>query len=284
MPRNVQTISFRTGTATAYIADFAASLTVSRKVNVPPDISDTEMANIATIVGGEILPDDIACPDDNNGGDPRYLNFIRASGNSVSVPFRLRDDLITVATNIKAILDSKVGNEVICINLVGEEYRNLNDIFSLNYDGTTFAKSHKADATAGKQFYYSGTIAYNADAATTVGAGTTARIRSITDVENDSATQLGTAFDSCAGTFLSGIRCPAGRRNPRAHRRYHLYLATKIDPAEATEDPQPEQIQVPVAAFSSTDIQNCGDALAALDGVYCIGYKGEDYRDVHKLI
>jgi hypothetical protein len=63
-----------------------------------------------------------------------------------------------------------------------------------------------------------------------------------------------------------------------------LNFATKSDPAATIELPQSETIEVPVKAFAGSLIEACGQNLAGLTGLYCIGYRGESYRKVHKLI
>ena len=283
MPRRVETFSFIAG-VNAYITDTAEPISLSRKVNFPPDVTDAELNDIATAVGATTAAASTPCPDDFVGADPRYLNFIRASGNTVSVPVGNRTNLLTAATTIKGILDGDAGNEVVCIELVGEYFRNLNDLFNLNYSGTAFAPTHRAPDNAPKQYYISGTIAYNADAATTFGAGVTVPIKSITDTEGSPATQLGGEFVQCAGPFLGGISCSNGRRRIRRHRRYLLQFATKLDPADAAEVPETESIEVPVAASDGTQIKDCGDNLITLNGLFCIGYRGESYKQFHKLI
>jgi len=283
MPRRVETFSFITG-VNAYITDFAEPITISRKVNFPPDVTETELNNIAVAVGATTIANTTPCPDDIVGASPRYLNFIRASGNTVSIPLGNRTNLITAATTIKGILDAEAGNNVVCIELVGEEFRNLNDIFGLTYSGTIFAKSHKAPDGSPKQFYISGTIAYSADAATTPGAGVVVPVKSITDVDGSPATQLGGEFTQCAGNLLSTISCSNGRRRIRKHRRYKLQFATKVDPTDVNEAPLTESIEVPVKDFTGSLINDCGGNLTSLDGLYCIGYQGESYKQIHNLL
>jgi hypothetical protein len=83
---------------------------------------------------------------------------------------------------------------------------------------------------------------------------------------------------------------PAGwlsRRNPRKHRRFLLSIATKFDIADNAESPQTETIELPVKSAVATgkgSIKECGEAAAAMPGVYCVGYRGESYDRVHKLL
>jgi hypothetical protein len=176
-------------------------------------------------------------------------------------------------------------NPVVCIKLYGEEFLNLNDELGVNFTGTAFAPSHKAPATATKQNFASGVIAYETDAANPIGTSVIHSIRSITEkATNDFAAQLGTAAAGCIGDFLTLQNCGNGRRNPRKHRRFILDFATKADPADGAEESQSERIEVPVAGGGALDILACGNSLATLTGLYCIGFVGESYSRFHKLL
>ena len=110
-------------------------------------------------------------------------------------------------------------------------------------------------------------------------------VRSITEKQaNEPAAQLGDAWAGCTGGLLDLLNCGNGRRNPRKHRRYVLTFATKFDVAANAESSQSEIIQLPVAKSLTADIKACGTAAAALTGLYCIGYQGESYDRVHKLL
>lgn len=142
MPKRVANFSFIEG-VNGYITDTATPISISRRVNFPPDVSEAQLGQIAEAVGATtITPPAGICEEANGTSTPRYLNFIRESGNTVSVPFRNRTELLTVANTIKGVLDSNASNRVICIELYGEYFRNLNELFGINYTGTTFAKSH----------------------------------------------------------------------------------------------------------------------------------------------
>ncbi len=262
----------------SYTTDNGEVLNVTGRFVLPPDLDLSSAQSIVTAIGAEIITENTICSD-NVLGKLRKLIFYRASGNTMSVSFSSKDDALTVATAVKGVLDA--GNsEVVCIKLEGEEFRNLNDRMQLNYTGTT-AISHKAPSSADKQNYLTGGINYTSDV-----TGPELRlIRSITESsDNVPAAQIISAFTACAGTVQDSVGCGNGRRNPMKHRRFIVDFVTKLDPTDAAENSQTESIEVPTASSSEADILNCGRAIAALPGAYCIGYKGESHSRIHRLI
>ena len=236
---------------------------------------------------GATLNTETAPCSDTGLGDLRKLQFIRESGNTMSVAVDNRTNILNTATTIKALLDgvNAGNNKVVCIKLEGEYFANLNDEFGVTYDGTTFATSHKAPSSASKQNFVSGIIAYNSDAANPFGNTVTQPIRSITEnAANIFAAQLDTTPTSCIGDLLDIQSCGNGRRNPRKHRRFLLTFATKADPTDTAEGAQTETIELPVADHLATGIEACANEAAGLEGLYCLGYQGESYSRIHKLI
>lgn len=285
MPKNVVSFQYSVGT-NPYISDINQSLSINSRFVAPPDLDDTGITAVLAAVGGTRTVESAVCSD-SALGSPRKLQFIRKSGNSMSIAVAARANLIAAATAIKGVLDPLNGgvNPVICIKLEGEEFGNLNDELGVSYDGTAFAPTHKAPATALKQNFVTGLVAYEADAAATFGTATVIGIRSITEAaEQNFAAQLDTIPVNCIGAFLNLQNCGNGRRNPRKHRRFNLTFSTKADPALTTEDAQTETIEVPVADSAATDILACGVSIAGLVGLYCVGYQGESYSRFHKFI
>ena len=285
MPKNVVSFQYAVGT-NPYVSDINQNLSINSRFVAPPDLDDAGITAILAAVGGTLTTEAAICSD-SALGTPRKLEFIRKSGNSMSVAVAARTALVSAATTIKGVLDPLNGgtNPVVCIKLYGEEFLNLNDELGLSYDGTTFATSHKAPATALKQNFVTGSIAYGADAAGTFGESTIIGIRSITEAaDNTFAAQLGTTPATCIGNFLDLQNCGNGRRNPRKHRRFMLTFATKADPTDATEGAQTETIELPVKDSAAADILTCGSGAAGLTGLYCIGYKGESHSRFHKFL
>ena len=266
---------------TGYISDIGTELSYRGTFNLPPDLDLAQAAVIVNAVGGTISDEPVPCSDGNASGRFRKLVFIRASGNTMSIVVPKRTDIITVATNIRTVLNAgAAGNNVVCVKLLGEIFNNLNDELAVNYTGT-IAKSHRAVAGSLKQNFISGVINYSND----FGNTSVQSVRSITEKEaNEPAAQLGGAWAGCTDGLLNLLNCGNGRRNPRKHRRYVLTFATKFDVAANAEESQSEIIQLPVAKSLAADIKACGTSAAALVGLYCIGYQGESYDRVHKLL
>ena len=282
MPKTVLSYRFPVGAAPGggdpYTTDNGEELDVTGRFVLPPDIDLVNAQAIINALGAVPLVNGSVCSD-SGLGKLRKLTFYRESGNTMSVSFSNIANTLTVAAAVKGVLDA--GNsQVVCIKLEGEEFRNLNDRMQLNYTGTT-AISHKAPSSAEKQNYLTGTINYTSDVAVTG----LRSIRSITESsDNVPAAQIVSAFTSCAGTVQEIVGCGNGRRNPMKHRRFIVDFVTKLDPTDAAENSQTESIEVPTASSSEADILNCGRAIAALPGAYCIGYKGESHSRIHRLI
>ena len=285
MPKKVVSYQFVAGT-NPYTSDINQNLSINSRFVAPPDLAQAGIDAIVAAVGAVETTEPAICSD-TGLGTPRKLEFIRSSGNTMSVAVNNSTNLISAATAIKGVLDPLNGgsNPVVCIKLYGEEFLNLNDELGVSYDGTTFAPSHKAPATALKQNFASGVITYESDATNPIGQSVIQPIRSITEKDtNDFAAQLGTAAAGCIGDFLNIQSCGNGRRNIRKHRRFVLDFATKADPADDTEQSASERIEVPVAGGGALDTLACGNNLAALTGLYCLGYVGESYSRFHKIL
>ena len=286
MPRTVVKAQFLNDDGTGYLQDIGTSINVSEKFILPPDVASTEITTILSNIGANVpsaIKDNPPCVD-NPGRRLRRLEFIRANGNTMSVPVGSRVDLLNAATVIRGILNA-AGSEVVCIKLMGEYFPNLADELSLTYAGD-FATSH-VPQTGGKQFHHSGNISYETDATTGIlGSDTVFQpIKSISDLEGSPSTQLTAVWNGCVGDFVDALACRGkGKRNPRKHRRFILTFATKTDPADTAESAQTETAELPVKDAEAASILTCGQNAAALAGAYCIGYQGESYARYHKLL
>lgn len=165
MPRNVIPVRFIPDQGTGYLQDIGLEIQANSRFVLPPDVNEAQASTILANIGAQplsALGDLVPCPD-TNGADLRRLRFFRSNGGSMSVPVSSRADLIGAATVIRGILNS-AGSEVVCIKLEGEYFPDLADELGMNYTGDT-ATSHVSSGQ-GKQFYYTGQIAYNRDAGT----------------------------------------------------------------------------------------------------------------------
>ncbi len=294
MPKNTISVRFPSGAASQYVTDWGDSIISSATFNLPPDIDDTGKAAILTAIGGVEDADLPPCPSIN--GTLRKLKFTRAKGNTMSVPVRTRQDLLTAATAIRGVLNAggSADNPVVCIDLIGESFANINDEMSLSYTQGTFAKTHKSPADANKQWMYAGTISYEADSTNPAGGVIFQPVKTMTDFENSAPTQLDTEWLGCAGNFVPTVPCPrpAGRLNPLKHRRFIMTFLTKSQAVNDAANPPAgieaefasERTEVPIQHHDATLIKTCGEQLAALTGAYCIGYQGERYRLFHRLV
>ena len=281
MPKNIKSFRFVSGT-NGYVTDIGEELSISSRFVVPPDITEENADLIVAAVGGTVNTEDNAPCSDSGLGTPRKLTFIRESGNTMSIAVPLSGGaIITAATTIKGILDAVTGNTVVCIKLDGEYFGHLNDELGLNFNAGDVAPSHKSPSTAKKQNYLTGSIAYTSD----VSGPILVPVKSITEkTTQDPAAQLETEWQSCTGGIQAITGCGMGRKNYRKHRRFKVQFATKVDVANADETEQIESIEVPISSNVSSDIKSCGENLAALTGAFCVGYEGESYSCLHKLL
>jgi hypothetical protein len=280
MPKQVISAQFNSSNATPYTMDIGTAVTAAGRFILPPDVPLTEISTILTAIGAQPLSaitEGAVCNDALNAR-LRKLVFLRSNGGSMSVPVSSRANLLNAATVIRGLLNSN-GSDVVCIKLLGEIFPDLADDLGMNYGGD-FATSH-LPATGDKQFYHTGNISYQSD-----GSGTVFQpIKGISDLENAPSTQLTAAWTGCVGTFSNTLACRGkGRRNPRRHRRYLLTFATKTNVADAEEPVLTETAELPISSAVAADILSCGQAAAALNGAYCIGYEGESYSRYHKLL
>lgn len=283
MPRNFIPVRFNPSNGTGYLMDIGTTIAANSKFVLPNDVDDAGADAILQAIGAQPLSEgtqSIPCPDTINA-TLRKLLFLRTSGGSMSVPVSARDDLEAAATAIQNILNA-AGDDVVCIKLMGEEFPDLADELGLNYQNT-FATSHDA-VDASKQYYHAGQIAYASD----VGSTVFQPIKSISNNEDAPATQIASIWGDCVGDFETVLPCRGkGRSNPRQHRRYELTLAIGTAGANPGDPPTitgTETIEVPVSSGEPSEILTCGQAAAALAGVYCISYKGESYDRFHKIL
>ena len=286
MPKTYMKFQFVPSDSTGYEMDMGNTIAASAGGYLPPDIPTTEITSILQAAGAQPLSavrDNLPCTDSVNA-ELRKLIFIRDNGNSMSVPVGTRANLLQAATVIRGILNSGDA-QVSCIKLVGEYFPNVADQLGLTYAGT-FAQSHRP-LTGGKQFVYSGSANYETDVVRTALGDDVVfqNVKVNTNVENAPPTKFGTTWTNCVGAFANALTCRGqGKTNPRKHRRYELTFATKSDLASATEVAQTETNELPVIGATAAEILACGTAATNLDGLYCIGYRGESYDRYHLIL
>lgn len=288
MPKRSVPYHFLAGT-NPYFPDWQATpaqgLTAKRVFNAPPDLTDTNIDAIIDAVGATRGSLDDPCPETGYTAI-RRLQFVRASGNTMTIGVNSSTNLVSAANTISSILSAGSGArpEVVCIRLLGEEWTNLNDEFGLVYSAGSIATTHRADSSASRQWFHAGTVEYEADYTNPIGGAVFHPVKAISDNENAAATQLGSAWASCVGDFEDVIACARGRgrSNPLEHRRFVLTFLVESDPLVPGTGIRSEQIEVPVTDFDG--VNACGQDLVGLTGLYCIGYRGESYSRFHKVL
>ena len=267
-----------------YVADRGVLLATTGRFAIPPDITPAQAEQIAIAAGANVNVDfDSVCPEASF--KMRKLVFIRQSGNSLSVPIGNRDDLITARNAIRGILNSQANNQVVCIRLVGEEFDAMNDELGVAWDGEAVATSSRPD-NGSKQFVYSGSIRYRTD--TTPGGSVviTTSVKVDTENEGNPPACLGDVWEECAG-LLVPARLNCGGAN-REHRRYLIDFAVREgenqENVEGDNTPiSAQRKELPVSAWSESEILECGQNAAALTGVFCISYRGESFSRFHTI-
>lgn len=267
-----------------YLADRGVRLSTTGRFAIPPDISPEQAEQIAAAAGANVnVSFDSACPEGQFR--MRKLIFIRESGNSLSVPIGDRANLITARNAIRAILDSRPNNRVVCIKLEGEEFLQLNDELGVAWDGQATAVSSRPDNGL-KQFVYSGAIRYRTDTSPGGSVVITTSVKVDTENEGNPPAALGNVWQACAGDLVSAqLSCGGVNRD---HRRYFLDFAVREgenqENAEGDNNPiTAQKKELPVSAWQASEILQCGQDAAALAGLFCIGYRGESFSRFHTI-
>jgi hypothetical protein len=284
MPKLIITAQFAdTANSFPYEMDIGNKISASGRFILPPDLDLAQAATILELIGAKplsLITKNGFCSDSSNG-KLRRLIFVRSDGSSMSVPVANRnagEGIIGIASGIKGVLDSGA-IKTSCIKLVGEYWRNLNSELSVPGTAGQVATSHRANSGATKQHYYTGRIQYETDATKTAGNTVLLPIKSISDIQGAPASQISSVWSQCVGTLSQAKSCTSSR--DRYHRRFLLNFATKIENGLITET---ESIELPHREASSTSIKACGLAAAQLQGLQCIGYRGESYNKFHKVL
>lgn len=205
---------------------------------------------------------------------PRKLRFFFPNGGSFSVPIADRTNLIAARDNIIAALTLKP----VCVTLIGEHRKGVEEAYRL--PGFTLAPSAASSAPTdglGKQYQYSGTMAYKSDGilgntyyqsfkiATedpALGAPTLYSA-ALTTVGNNAVLPVGSALKPCVGSDW---------RKPR-----YFEVTSLIGAALGTASAQHAKIPVTSDAFG--DILAVGQELGnTMTSTQCLSYSGEDNR------
>lgn len=288
MARKVVSAIFKAGgNGQQYIADRGAALDAGFTFIQPVDMQDGVVDTILNTIGAELknAGNAVICPETTNF-KPRKLVFIRANGNSMSIPIPLRSEIINFAIQLRGFISAiDVTNPVACIKLIGERFDNIIDELSAGQD--------KPAATPGvwsRGGVFAGTIVYSTD--TVFGTSKNLAVKVDTEVLTNgkgsaAPTILGGTWANCVGDFVNGGACPGKER--RDHRRYIGTLTVAIPDGatpggDTSAAPGTQRTEIPVTDHTQPEILACGQALAVLPSMLCLGYRGESFDRIHKLL
>lgn len=196
---------------------------------------------------------------------PRKYEIIFDSGASTRIAVGEAESGLIAARAIGAELRDAGAGEVVCINLIGEYFKNMNDFTT---PAVTFSPTASA-TRAGYGKYYSGKIDYTRDDDTV--AQTSVKVK----VEDDTAPPnfLSGSWDSCVGDFIGkGFSCP-GSGSKLKHRR--LIVNYQVDSSTR----EIETRELPVKSLD--DVATCANGLASgTEALLCLQYRGESRKNL----
>lgn len=252
----------------------------------PGDISDDGITAIfAAIQGARVEPGNRSiCPPDTEL-TMRRIQFVRQDGNSITLPFPQRDNLIQSANNvISAIAVGSPNNKVVCAHLLGEETGELIDILRTN---TAAPEQGEPSTAVGKQPVYSGKYAYAYDGPELADQKTLSVSYKV-DSESETAppSVLGAVWGTCAGEPQPSNPCPTVGN--LKHRRY-IGTFRVIDPNGIVVPPLAppsmyQRTELPVSDRTEEQILGCGIGMANLPSIVCLQYRGESRRNFQRLL
>lgn len=286
MAFNVVRYQFKEGNE--YLTDQGTEVQFNPLFRAPSDFTEATIADILDCLNLELRTENRPCPE-KASTEPRRLVFLRKNGNSFSLLVNLRANVISYAQCVWNIL-KLTDFPAVCVKLEGEKSLNLYPELAPGGAGEpTFAPVIAPPAAAGFNAYvYSSTMKeYKADAAW--GANLLMPFRSQTDSLDAPYSELTDYFTSCVNPVTT-VNCAAAQS--ATYRRYIPSFLTQTQPlqdGEGNDIPgsEVEKIQtvtVPVKGHLPAEIKTCGETLAAIESVICLGYEGESNDKIHKLL
>lgn len=213
---------------------------------------------------------------------PRRVRFYLDSGHSFSIPIIDRGQLISIAGEIKTLVDTAAGvGKVICAKLIGEEWVNLVDVLATVGNPTAvppvvgkpaITPASADDDPRGNTF--SAAYLYESDS----GGEIVRRHR----IESDKRGAPPTLFKSAweAGNDSSTNRTSCAGQNRRYIPRY--YTASFLVMRNSVE--RVSKSQIPVSENEASTIKSVGLLLADNASVSCLKYNGESDNFFHLAI
>ncbi|MEG4328076.1 hypothetical protein [Microcoleus sp. herbarium5] len=247
------------GTAPILAGDLISYRT---RFNRPPGMSTTAVDQIvAALEATQTAPGETVPCEGGQIFEPRRLKFTFANKGSISIPAPNRERLITLATDVRGILETTLGINVVCVSLIGEEWKRLDQ--DLRPTGVVPTPGDDIRPTAGtKNPVYTAAISYESDSGRTF----VEKIRMNTNVVNSPFSRYATAIGQAIGTPLPRGCGSATNVKPR---HYEVAFLTN-----SASNPVRKLI-IPVADDDAADIQAVGVALATNPQTLCLKYYGE---------
>lgn len=241
------------------------------RFNRPPAMTDATVTAILTALGvTQTTPGEKVPCEGSQIFEPRRLKFTFANGGSVSVPAPNRTQLIALATQIRATLETSLAVDVVCVSLLGEEWKRLDQ--DLRPTGVTPTPGIDIrPATGTKNPTYTAAISYESDS----GRSFVEKVRMNTNVANAPFSTYGTEIGVALGTILPRGCGSATNVKPR---HYLVDILTT-----STSNPVRKLI-IPVADDDAADILAVGVALATNPQTLCLKYFGESDSRFSRLL
>ncbi|MEG4371642.1 hypothetical protein QUB29_19490 [Microcoleus sp. B4b_D2] len=232
------------------------------RFNRPPSMLPATVADIlATLAVQETtLGEKVACLNAQTF-EPRRLKFTFANGGSISLPVPTRDQIIPTALAIRNTLQTDLGINVVCVSLIGEEWKRLDQ--ELRPAGVTPTPGVDVRPVTGtKNPVYTAAISYESDSGRTF----VEKVRMNSNVVNAPFSPYSAEIGTAIGTVLPRGCGSATSVDPR---RYVVdVLTTNV------ANPVRKMI-IPVADDDAADILQVGTDLATNPQTLCLRYYGE---------
>ena len=252
-----------------YVADRAdptvpgTAIAYGTRFNRPPSMSDATVADILATLAATQNPlgEKIPCLS-SQIFEPRRLKFVFSNGGSISFPAPRRDQLIATASAIRNTLQTDLGVNVVCVALLGEEWKRLDQ--DLRPAGVTPAPGPDIrPATGTKNPVYTVAIQYESDS----GRNFIEKVKMNSDRPgnlpfSEYETEIGVAL----GTILPRGCGSATSVDPR---RYVIDILT-TSPVKPVR-----KMIIPVSDDDAGDILQVGVDLATNTQTLCLRYYGE---------
>lgn len=280
-----------------YISDLGENVGFNLSFKKPSDINDNVAKDIIKCVGELRESERVAC---SQAGliTPRKLTFIRENGNSFSLVFPDKNEMVKQAQCVVDII-KKTDFLVVCVKLVGEKYvdlieSGLLDLGDRQGDSVT-KKPIKPEEKQGKyKLVYSGVMKeYESDSIKSgdgVGGTIFQPFSSQTDTPSEPYSELKDAIEGCHGD-LTTIRTCGAKKSKREARKYIPHVAVEIsnnnndlNPLDNTAVEVLQTLSIYAASSDPQKLLDCANEIAKFKPVVCLPYYGESYGLFHKVL